>query len=169
MVNKEIIWDALNFSSLILGLGDKCVITFEDEKYFPTIDVSASTTNDKVIHLNKNWLELCDNRLSLYSVIFHESRHVYQIECINNNNEEDNTTLVLWKKELEVYIEPGKHQYLKQHIEIDAIAYTYFLMEKMFGVKTVIPDLIKNEVLIRYEEIKKKLSSKIDSLFKQKQ
>ena len=95
MVNKEIIWDALNFSSLILGLGDKCVITFEDEKYFPTSDVSASTTNDKVIHLNKNWLELCDDRLSLYSVIFHESRHVYQMECINNNNEEDNTNNII--------------------------------------------------------------------------
>lgn len=36
--------------------------------------------------------------------------------------------------------------YLKQDIEIDAIAFAHYQMNKLFEVKTVIPDIIKDKV-----------------------
>lgn len=44
--------------------------------------------------------------------------------------------------------------YLKQKIEIDAIAFAHYQMNKLFEVKTVIPKLISNDVkcqLLEYE------------------
>jgi len=38
--------------------------------------------------------------------------------------------------------------YLKQKIEIDAIAFAHYQMKKLFEVKTVIPDIIKDKVEI---------------------
>lgn len=36
--------------------------------------------------------------------------------------------------------------YLKQEIEVDAIAFAHWLVKKEFNVKTVIPNIIKDKV-----------------------
>jgi len=36
--------------------------------------------------------------------------------------------------------------YLKQDIEVDAIAFAHWLVKKEFNVKTIIPELVKFEV-----------------------
>ena len=36
--------------------------------------------------------------------------------------------------------------YLKQEIEVDAIAFAHWLVKKEFNVKTVIPELVKFEL-----------------------
>jgi hypothetical protein len=53
-----------------------------------------------------------------------------------------------WKDEMSNYNSPTKkdipeEEYLKQAIEIDAIAFAHKMMLENFGVKTVIPECIK--------------------------
>lgn len=49
-------------------------------------------------------------------------------------------------------------KYLKQDIELDAIAFSYYMMDLLFGNKIILPAVIENEALKRVEEIEKKLS-----------
>ena len=56
-----------------------------------------------------------------------------------------------WKQEMSNYNQPTKkdipeEEYLKQEIEIDAIAFAHKMMLEHFGVKTVIPSLIMKTV-----------------------
>jgi len=83
---------------------------------------------------------------------FHEARHAFQWKVITDEykgNEIINlSTIQRWKQEMRNYNQPTKkdipeEEYLKQEIEIDAIAFANKMMLEHFGVKTVIPDCIK--------------------------
>ena len=57
----------------------------------------------------------------------------------------------IWKSEMKNYNQPTKRDiseedYLKQEIEVDAIAFAHYHMNKLFEVKTYIPDIIKDIV-----------------------
>ncbi|QWB95799.1 hypothetical protein KHQ89_07715 [Mycoplasmatota bacterium] len=84
---------------------------------------------------------------------FHESRHAFQWKVINSeyNGSEivDLFIIQKWKDEMNHYNSPTKKdisevEYLKQEIEIDAIAFAHKMMLEHFNVKTVIPDCIKD-------------------------
>jgi len=84
---------------------------------------------------------------------FHEMRHAYQGYCIRTHSRESHETLKLWEYETLNYIMPsGKNNeiddesYLKQEIEIDAIAFTHKMMLNHFGVKKVLPRSIYKNV-----------------------
>ncbi len=56
-----------------------------------------------------------------------------------------------WKDEMNNYNSPTQkdipeEEYLKQAIEIDAIAFAHKMMSEYFNVKTVIPDCIKGSI-----------------------
>ena len=92
---------------------------------------------------------------------FHETRHAYQYHCIKTNSIEDEETIKIWKREFEGYNKPsGKNTptddspYLKQAIEIDAIAFAYQQMKELFDVVVRIPDEIKSQVENRILELK---------------
>lgn len=79
---------------------------------------------------------------------FHETRHAFQWECINGECLEgkavDPEIVDIWKNEVSNYNQSTSKDipeefYLKQKIEIDAIAFVHYQMNKLFEVKTVIP------------------------------
>lgn len=80
-------------------------------------------------------------------------RHVYQEYCIRTQSRETKKTLLIWEYETLNYIMPsGKNNeiddesYIKQEIEIDAIAFSHCQTYKFFNVKSVIPNVIKDKV-----------------------
>jgi hypothetical protein len=87
---------------------------------------------------------------------FHETRHAYQYHCIKTNSIEDEETIKILKSEFEGYNKPSNtndskndESYLKQAIEIDAIAFAYHQMKELFDVEVKIPDEINPSVLNR--------------------
>ena len=115
--------------------------------------------DDNEIIFNEDWV-LRSDWTEVIITAFHEMRHAYQGYCIRTQSREPQSTLDKWEYETLNYIMPsGKNNeiedesYLKQEIEIDAIAFAHKMMLEHFGVKTVIPDNIKLQV-------KRKLSLK---------
>jgi len=71
----------------------------------------------------------------------------------------DLPTIQKWKDEMSNYNQPTKkdipeEEYLKQEIEIDAIAFAHKMMLEHFDVKTVIPQVIDKDIkiILRKEE-----------------
>ena len=82
---------------------------------------------------------------------FHESRHAYQWKVINREytgtEDVESHTIQKLKDEMSNYNSPTKkdipeEEYLKQAIEIDAIAFAHKMMLEHFDIKTVIPECI---------------------------
>ena len=95
---------------------------------------------------------------------FHEVRHACQFMQIEYEQKlpfkykEDQLTINEWKKDfdnLKLPSEMTREEYLNSPTEIDAIAFSYYLTDKLLNVKQIIPDEIKDKVLKRVEEIKK--------------
>jgi hypothetical protein len=123
---------------------------------FPNPEISSIYKHkDNEIFLNEDWV-LKSNHPELMVTAFHETRHVYQHFCIKTNSRENQETINTWKKEFDHYISPsGKNDslsdlnYLKQAIEIDAIAFAYFQLKEIFNMNVKIPKEIKELVLLQ--------------------
>lgn len=82
--------------------------------------------------------------------------------CVKTGTKESQETLEIWSHEINNYEMPSgtnkeddDQKYLKQEIEIDAIAFAHWLIKKEFDLKTYIPEMIKEDVLtkvIRYNK-----------------
>jgi len=98
---------------------------------------------------NEAWLESVE-WLEVMVTCFHESRHAFQHEIINDryngNIKIVSATKELWLKETNDYKsrfnDSYDEYYLIQDLEIDAIAFAHKMMLEHFGVKTVIPKAI---------------------------
>ena len=97
------------------------------------------------IVFNEDWAAQVDE-LEIIVTCFHETRHSYQYHCIKTNSIEDEETIKIWKSEFEGYNKPSNtndskddESYLKQAIEIDAIAFAYQQMKELFDVEVRIP------------------------------
>ena len=134
----------------------------EPEVYFnPCTDFSNPEISgiyryeDNEIIFNEDWVNR-SNELEIMITAFHETRHAYQKYCIDTRSGEDIKTIEVWEKEFNQYSQPsGKNtpsddiSYLKQAIEIDAIAFAYYQMKELFDVEVKIPEDIKIQVLER--------------------
>ncbi|MBU1093248.1 MAG: hypothetical protein KKH01_02165 [Firmicutes bacterium] len=107
-----------------------------------------------IIAFNEVWILLA-NILEILTTCFHETRHVFQYLVVSGKYKGKEfikqTTIKTWKQDMENYEKPSgilenDEDYLKQDIEIDAIAFAHYHMNKIFNVKTDIPDLIKEKV-----------------------
>jgi transcriptional regulator with XRE-family HTH domain len=117
--------------------------------------INSIFLNDKyIIAFNEEWIEQA-NQLEIQVTCFHESRHAFQWKVINSEytgtEVVDSLTIQKWSDEMSNYNSPTKkdipeEEYLKQAIEIDAIAFAHKMMLEHFGVKTVIPECIKNNI-----------------------
>lgn len=63
----------------------------------------------------------------------------------------------IWENEMSNYNQPTKkdipeEEYLKQDIELDAIAFAHKMMLEHFDVKTVIPEVISKEIYRKASE-----------------
>lgn len=164
MNKKEIALIATEYSKKILSIKELSV-EFISKERLPNHNINAVFIDKAfVIYFNQDWLENA-TLLEITVTAFHESRHAYQRAvvdlCIDNEHEE---IVSQWRKEFEAYNMPNECDneendayYLQQSIEIEAIAYSNYLIERLFGIKSIIPRLIKYKVGCRFEEIKQKL------------
>jgi hypothetical protein len=128
-----------NLEHLILHL--HCIITFSSND-FPNPEISSIYRHkDNEIIFNEDWNNR-SNELEILVTAFHETRHAYQYHCIKTKSREDIETIIVWEKEFNQYTSPsGKNtpksdiDYLKQSIEIDAIAFAYHQMKELFDVE----------------------------------
>jgi hypothetical protein len=130
-------------------------VYFASGSDFPNPEISSiyRHKNNEII-FNEDWINR-SNELEILVTAFHETRHAYQYHCIKTKSREDIETINVWEKEFYQYTSPsGKNtpksdiDYLKQAIEIDAIAFAYHQMKELFGVEVKIPEEIKDDVLI---------------------
>jgi hypothetical protein len=93
-----------------------------------------------------------------------QTRHAFQWKCINGeylgSRKISSEIVDIWNSEMNNYKQPTSDEipeefYLKQKIEIDAIAFAHYQMNKLFEVKTFIPKMI-------YQEVKNRIDILID-------
>jgi len=99
------------------------------------------------------------NDLEFTALLIHEMRHAYQDFQIRNKNmsKEPKDLLAIWDEEMKNYKHPIHHNgdFIKQKIEIDAIAFTYFFLKKYLKQDLIIPNDIHEEVIKRVGKIEK--------------
>ena len=109
---------------------------------------------DYIIAFSENWIKSVKTNMEIMITCFHESRHAFQYQVIKGNYKGtesiSNNTLELWKSEFNQYHAPSgeienDNDYLYQDIEIDAISFAHKMMLEHFGVKTIVPDEVKEK------------------------
>ena len=136
-------------------------IYFNNSTDFSNPNISSfyhKSTNSIVF--NEDWAAQVDE-LEIIVTCFHETRHAYQYHSIKTNSIEGEETIKIWKSEFEGYNKPSNTNdskndgsYLKQAIEIDAIAFAYYQMKELFNVEVRIPTESKAQVENRVLELK---------------
>ncbi len=162
MDNYEVAISGTNLAAQILGIEAPEVQFFYNQNYSKRGINSVFLKEKYIIAFNEEWIEQA-SPLEIQITCFHETRHAFQWKCINREclevNAVDPEIVDIWKSEMYNYNQPTSKDipeefYLKQKIEIDAIAFAHYQMNKLFEVKTLIPKLISNDVkcqLLEYE------------------
>lgn len=180
MNDKEIIKRIINRVSEDLQIG---TINIEYEaigKRFQTESNAAETSAlSKIIYINSDWVKNHTQNIDqteLKAILYHEVRHLYQMSEINKfelgeKTKESSEIIKKWRDNFSNYIRNINENidYYKQPVEIDAIAYAFYLMnidaqtDKDLSLSTTsIPDEIDNDVHNRIQEIhKSRLKSKV--------
>lgn len=140
----------------------KIKVEFMDRDLFPYEEINALFLKEKfVIVFNKDWL-LNAKYLDILYTSFHEARHAYQyLQIIKKSSPkliEDEDVINIWSKEFNEYIQPNQHfdtKYIHTNIEIDAIAFSKFLLSEIFNADLLVPRDIITKVDKRIEDIKR--------------
>ena len=156
-----------NFDTALIGIQATSKILnitlpevyFASGSDFPNPEISSIYRHkDNEIIFNEDWINK-SNELEILVTAFHETRHAYQYHCIKTKSIEDIETINVWEKEFNQYTSPsGKNtpksdiDYLKQSIEIDAIAFAYHQMKELFGMEVKIMEEVKKSVSLRIHE-----------------
>lgn len=155
---------SVRIAEKILGIDNSLEVVFKNSQYFSEIDISAVFIKEGYyIVFNNSFL----NKASLLEIMitaFHETRHAYQYLQIEYSKklpfkfQDEQNVLDGWRKDFDNPKQPNemtKEEYLNRKTEIDAIAFSYYLADKLLNVKQVIPEEIKDKVLARVEEFNK--------------
>lgn len=157
MDNYEVAISGTNLAAQILGIEAPEVQFFYNQDLTTKGINSIFLKDEYIIAFNEEWLEQA-NPMEVQVTCFHESRHAYQWKVINDEYTGteviDPMTIDKWKDEMSNYNSPTKkdipeEKYLRQEIEIDAIAFAHKMMLEHFGVKTIVPQIIKLDVTNR--------------------
>lgn len=162
MDNYEVAISGTNLAAQILGIEAPEVQFFYNQNYSKRGINSVFLKEKYIIAFNEEWIEQA-SPLEIQITCFHETRHAFQWKCINGEcldvNAVDPEIVDTWKSEMYNYNQPTSKDipeefYLKQKIEIDAIAFAHYQMNNFFKVKSIIPEIIKFEVghqLLKFE------------------
>lgn len=160
MTNIEVAYAGIEIVSKLLDFPIPELFSIEETE-LPNKEITGmySFKNNHII-LNEDWVNRSE-WIEVLITVFHEMRHAYQGYCVRTKTGEHIKTLKKWEEEINGYIMPsGKNNeaddqsYLTQEIEIDAIAYTHLLIKRKFDIKTLIPNVIKDNVLNRVNELR---------------
>ena len=157
MDNFEVAMSGVALAARILNIKTPDVQFFNDKKYNEK-GINAVFLKEKmIIAFNEIWISSA-NILEIQTTCFHETRHVFQYQVVSGKYKGkeiiEQATINTWKKDMENYEKPSgvlenDEDYLKQDIEVDAIAFAHYYMDELFKVKTIIPTQIKQNVLIK--------------------
>lgn len=147
---------------IILGFEINIEVIFKEDNYFSSPDISAVFIKDgHYIVFNNSFLKFA----TIPEIIitgFHEARHAYQnlqVEILNYfqfNFKEDVETINKWKLDFDnqkLVSKMTRYEYLNQTIEIDAIAFSSYLTNKLLNLNQTIPDEIKGKVMDRISQL----------------
>ena len=142
----------VKMASKILGITQVNVDFFEGSTFTKNGGASIFSPEKYLITFNLDWISNAE-MTEVLSIAFHETRHAYQ--KLNTDFHpglkytEKKETVDSWRKDFLSYKNPGVEMasdYLRQSIEIDAIAFSHYLLNELFHSQTLIPDEIKEEV-----------------------
>lgn len=158
MDNFDVVISAVRIVEKILNFPAPELFIIEQNQ-LPNSEITGMYRfDDNEIIFNEDWV-LRSDWTEVIITAFHEMRHAYQGYCIRTKSREPQSTLDKWDYETLNYIMPsGKNNeiddesYLKQEIEIDAIAFAHKIMLDHFDLRTVIPNNIKREVIDKLQK-----------------
>jgi len=161
MDNYQVAIKGTGLAARILGIETPDVQFFYNHVMTAKGINSIFLKEEYIIAFNEEWIEQADP-MEIQITCFHEARHAFQWKCINGEYRAkiDQETIQTWKEEMSNYNQPTQsdipeEDYLKQEIEIDAIAFAHFQIYQLYGLKTIIPSEISenvNEILRRIYE-----------------
>ena len=154
MDNFEVAMSGVALAARILNIKTPDVQFFNDPELNKK-GINAVFLKEKmIIAFNEVWISSA-NLLEIQTTCFHETRHVFQYLVVLGKYKGkeiiEQATINTWKKDMENYEKPSgvlenDEDYLKQDIEIDAIAFAHQQMLKLYKVKTVIPSVIEEYI-----------------------
>lgn len=155
--NRKLIQNAIDFARKFMKLPANIELYFEDcpSARFPNESNAAEGEKDKIV-FNKAWFYRSKNghQDDIEYYVFHELRHVYQlneIELMKNGEQSNETisTVELWRQEFDNYIynidERTKILNFNQEVEQDAYGYglallnMYYIKNRTFIFKYSMP------------------------------
>ncbi|MBI9008664.1 MAG: hypothetical protein JEZ05_01420 [Tenericutes bacterium] len=154
MDNFEVAMSGVALAARILN------IKTPDVQFFNDINLNEKGINavflkeKMIIAFNEVWI-LSANTLEIQTTCFHETRHVFQYLVVSGKYKGKEiikqATINTWKQDMENYERPSgvlenDEDYLTQDIEIDAIAFAHYHMNKLFDVSSLIPEVIRAQV-----------------------
>lgn len=178
MNDKEIIKRIINRVSEDLQIGSIDIEYEPIGKRFQT-EGNAAEINSFTLYINSDWVKRHiqnTDQTELKAILYHEVRHLYQMSEIKKfelkeRTKESSEIIKKWKDNLYNYIRNVNENidYYTQPIEIDAIAYAFYLMsidaqtdKNLSLLTTSIPDGIDNDIRNRMQEIhESRLKSKV--------
>jgi len=153
-VKKHICHKVLGYASRLLWL-EEILIEFRDASYFSFNNIDAIFEKEYfIIFVNENWLERA-KFVDIVATVLHETRHAYQCAQVefyeNMEYQEPEEKVKQWKLDLENYLpstgnEHNDMVYMKQSIEIDAVAFEMKIMKELLNIDLEPHEFIAQEI-----------------------
>lgn len=144
----------LNFAMRMLWL-EEILLDFRPVEFFRTQNCDAIFLKESyTIVINEDWLEKV-GVADFTATILHETRHAYQCAQVEFYDDmiyqEPKEKVAQWKLELENYVptsgdEHNDMLYMKQSIEIDAVAFEMKMMKDLLNIDLTPHDMISGDV-----------------------
>jgi len=171
LTNKQYAIVGVRLASKVLDIPpDVIEVVFKSKEYFKNPDMIGIFEKEVYRIIFNETLIIDASPEEIMITAFHETRHAYQcMVCeLSMLDSEPIDRIVKWREELDNSIQPKgivneDFKYLNQDIEIDAIAFSRFMLKKLIGVTINISDIIKEKVLNRTQEIKDKYKNKFEN------
>ncbi len=155
---------SVRIAEKILGVDNSLEVIFKDPQYFSEKDVSAVFIKEGYYIVFNNYFISSASLPEIMITGFHETRHAYQYMQIEYGKkipfkyQDEQNVLDDWKKDFDNPKQPNemtKEEYINRPTEVDAIAFSYYLADKLLNVKQLIPEEIKDKVLKKVEKLKR--------------
>lgn len=117
------------FPNLIFGKDNKIIYNKKNIDFkYQEVNAKFYTENNVLyVNLDKHNLKSHDE---IFAVV-HEFRHFYQLNQVLNNN--NDFIVRKWKNNFDNYLNFGENSYYEQDVEIDANAFTVYIISSLFN------------------------------------
>lgn len=144
----------LIYASKLLWL-EGILIEFREAEFFRTKNIDAFFEKEYfVIYINESWLKRA-RFVDVVATVLHETRHGYQCAQVefydNMEYQESKEKVKQWKQDFENYVpstgnEHNDMVYMKQSIEVDAVAFELKMMKDLLDIDLTPHEMIEDDV-----------------------